>query len=334
MSNHDLIERNETNKNAMGGTELLQERLYDGSVRRDLLEQFQIIFSRVRELDENRYRIFYAHDLAGDPEADEALGDGKWNRFHKIVFVSNWQMQSYINRYSIPWSHCEVIENSIIPLDRHPNADDDDEIRICYTSTPHRGLHILYAAFDALSKKHSNIKLDVFSSFELYGWKERDDQYRELFSLLDAHPHIINHGTKPNEDIREYLECYGDIFAYPSIWPETSCLCLIEAMSAGLLCIHSNYGALPETSSEFTYMYQFHEDENAHATRLYHLLDHSIEHLNAEATRAQIRFAQLYANARFDWRSKSLRWNGLLESIVMQNPLKKIPGKMFSYNVG
>ena len=54
------------------------------------------------------------------------------------------------------------------------------------------------------------------------------------------------------------------IFAYPSIWPETSCIALIEAMSAGLLCVHSAYAALPETSANWTMMYPISEDHQQH----------------------------------------------------------------------
>jgi UDP-glucose:(glucosyl)LPS alpha-1,2-glucosyltransferase len=231
QTNFDLIETNETNKNSKGGTELLQERLYDGSVPRELLKQFQITFSRVRNLDKDRFRIFYAHDLPGDPESEFLKNEG-WRAFHKLVFVSNWQMQAYINAYRIPWAMCEVIENSIRPLKPIADKIADEAINICYTSTPHRGLHILYAAFEKLAEKRENIYLDVFSSFKLYGWEQRDEQYRELFEKMDKHPRVNNHGTKPNDEIREYLETDA-ISSHPSIWPETSCLCLIEAMSAG-----------------------------------------------------------------------------------------------------
>lgn len=331
--NTDLIVRNETNANAKGGTELLQDRLYDGSVPRELLEQFQIVFSRVRELDETKFRIFYAHDLPSDPES-EFLCDGGWKKFHKIVFVSNWQMQAYMNHYSIPWSQCEVIENSIVPLERSRDNWPPDEINICYTSTPHRGLHILFAAFEALSKKHENIHLDVFSSFKLYGWEQRDEQYRDLFTKIEKHPNASNHGTVDNAAIRSYLEKDADIFAYPSIWPETSCLCLIEAMSAGLMCVHSNYGALADTASGFTYMYQMDEDENRHATKLYHILDGAITHLNDENVTARRQFMKMYANDRFNWDNKAEIWTGLLLNIIAQNPDKKLPGKMFTYNAG
>jgi glycosyltransferase involved in cell wall biosynthesis len=328
--NSDLIERNETNRDAKGGTELLQARLYDGSVPRELLKQFQIVFSRVRELDEKRFRIFYAHDLPGDPES-EFLKNGGHDKFHKLVFVSNWQMQAYINAYGIPWSKCEVIENSIKPLETLRPFLTTEKIRLCYTPTPHRGLHILYAAFDALTKKHKNIELDVFSSFALYGWEQRDEQFRDLFNRMDRHPQINSHGTKSNELIREYLEESADIFVYPSIWPETSCLCLIEAMSAGLMCIHSNYGALPETSAGFTYMYQYEEDENKHATKLYNILDSAIHFINDEDVIAKRKFMKMYADNRFNTALSAQKWTHLLSRIVAENPDKALPQEMFTY---
>ena len=56
------MELNELNKNAMGGTELMMKRLHD-SIDQDLLDRFQIIGSRVRELKEDKVRILWLHDL-------------------------------------------------------------------------------------------------------------------------------------------------------------------------------------------------------------------------------------------------------------------------------
>jgi glycosyltransferase involved in cell wall biosynthesis len=238
-------------------------------------------------------------------------------------------MQAYINAYGIPWSKCEVIENSIKPLSSEKLVKHDN-IRLIYTSTPHRGLHILYAAFDALSKKHENIELDVFSSFALYGWEQRDEQYRELFNLLDAHPRVNNFGTVSNEELRGHIQ-NSDIFVYPSIWPETSCLCLIEAMSAGLMCIHSNYGALPETSSGFTYMYQYDENENRHASKLYNILDSAISFLNDDDVIAKRKFMKMYADNRFNTALSAQKWTHLLSRIVAENPDKALPQEMFTY---
>jgi glycosyltransferase involved in cell wall biosynthesis len=245
--------------------------------------------------------------------------------------VSNWQMQGYINYYNIPWSKCEVIENSIEPIRSDSLHYGSNIINLVYTSTPHRGLHILYAAFDALAKKHENIHLDVFSSFKLYGWERRDEQYRELFNLLEAHPKITNNGTVPNEEIRKHLGRSSDIFVYPSIWPETSCLCLIEAMSAGLMCVHSNYGALPDTAAGFTYMYQFDEDENRHATKLYNILDSAIPFVNDKDVINKRKFAKMYADNRFHSGLSAQKWTSLLGRIIAENPDRALPKEMFTY---
>ena len=86
------FEKNELNRVAKGGTELLMERLYS-VFPLELLNKFQIIPSRVRELQEDKIRILYCHDLSEDPESGRALFDNGHTKFHKIVFVSNWQMQ-------------------------------------------------------------------------------------------------------------------------------------------------------------------------------------------------------------------------------------------------
>jgi hypothetical protein len=52
------------------------------------------------DIDETKIRILWQHDLPGDPES-EHLKNGGHDRFHKIVFVSNWQMQQYINHYMV-----------------------------------------------------------------------------------------------------------------------------------------------------------------------------------------------------------------------------------------
>jgi hypothetical protein len=75
---------------------------------------------------------------------------------------------------------------------------------------------------------------------------------------------------------------------------------LIEAMSAGLACVHPNFGALYETAGGMTLMYQWHEDPAAHALIFYQCLTRVIDALRAGD--AGLRAAQKsYADARYDW---------------------------------
>lgn len=261
------IDQGTMTKRAMGGTELLMHRVVD-NVPAEHLHGVQIHVSRItHDQIEGKKQVYYAHDLAGDPAADSALSNGGWQAFDAGVFVSHWQRQAFHQKYTIPYSWSAVIPNAIDPIPAS-KIRSDDQIRLIYTSTPHRGLGILYAAFDALSKNYDNIHLDVFSSFGLYGWEQRDEQFKDLFDLLEAHPKISYHKSQPNDVVREALQ-NADLFAYPSVWQETSCLCLIEAMSAGLICVHSSLAALPETAKGLTWMYDYTDDVQDHANTLY-----------------------------------------------------------------
>ena len=132
------IEKNELDRNAMGGTELMKYALYD-KLPKDLLDKFQIIPSRVRDIDPDRIPILWNHDLAGDPETMH-LKDVKAEdlKFRKLVFVSHWQLQQFKNYLNIPYSKSIVLQNAIDPIPEHKKPD--DVINICYHTTPHRGL--------------------------------------------------------------------------------------------------------------------------------------------------------------------------------------------------
>ena len=69
MNNYDLLEKNEVSMTANGGTELMLRSIYNGTIDRSLLENFQIIPSRVRDIKNDKIRIMNVHDLPEDPES-------------------------------------------------------------------------------------------------------------------------------------------------------------------------------------------------------------------------------------------------------------------------
>lgn len=263
-----LFIRSDLSKNARGGTELMAERLIK-YVDPTLLKNVQIHVSRPSRnvIKPNMKQILWCHDLAADPES-KILANGGYKQFAKIVFVSYWQRDQYMMLYGIPYSHCTVIENAI-EKQFQPRKRDVDKINFIYHTTPHRGLQLLYPVFNALTNKFNNLYLDVYSSFEVYGWKERDKPYETLFQQLKQHPNIIYHGAKPNAEVLDALD-KAHIFLYPCIWQETSCIAMIEAIKSDVLVIHPNLAALPETASECTLMYDYTEDTTVHMNRAYH----------------------------------------------------------------
>lgn len=310
--------RTEVQKKSKGGTEQMQERLY-GSLERELLEKFQIwfsVFDGTKFISEKK-QILYCHDLPGDQIYNESLRPENRKRFLKICFVSNWQMQMFINYYQLEWSQCYVLPNAIEPIDgvTLPKPLDNGRLKLIYHTTPHRGLEILAHVFDEISKKYP-ITLDVFSSYGVYGQPQRDFAYSQLFDYLRQHPQIQFHGGQPNSIVRNALAS-SHIFAFPSIWPETSCISLMEAMSAGVIAVHPNLAALFETAANNTVMYQMQDDPNDHVRVFQENIERVIRNLLDGGNLSDLSLeARDYANRHHNWGRVSNVWRSFLSSLL------------------
>lgn len=317
MNNQDLIEFNELNKESNGGTELVTRSLFD-RLDREELEGIQIISSRVRELNPDKLRILHLHDLPADGESAHLKDENNRLNFHKLVFVSEWQYQQYRDYLGVPYdTRSTVILNGIDPIEMIQKPK--DKIRLIYTSTPHRGLEILVPVFVELAKTNPDIELDVFSSFGIYGstWEQRDKPYEKLFDICREHPQINYHGWQPQEVVRAAYQ-KAHIFAYPSIWQETSCRCLIEAMSAGCICVHPNYAALAETSGGLTVMYDGTDSINDHANIFAHTLLYAIQNVRQNDLESLRGFVKTFADTRHAWDNVIRKWKGMLHSLKLE----------------
>jgi glycosyltransferase involved in cell wall biosynthesis len=226
-------------------------------------------------------------------------------------------MQLFINHYQLEWSQCYVLPNAIEPIEgvSLPKTAENGRIRLIYHTTPHRGLEILAHVFDEISKKYP-ISLDVFSSFSVYGQPESDAAYTQLFDYLRQHPLIRYHGGQPNNIVREALVS-SHIFAYPSIWPETSCISLMEAMSAGAIAVHPNLAALFETAANNTVMYQMQDDPNDHVRVFKEYLERAIKNLLDGGNLQDVATsAREYANKHHNWKKVSTIWRSFLGDLV------------------
>lgn len=314
------IATDELSKNAMGGTEMMKYGLQD-RIAPELLDNFHITASRFRGAEPGKIELYWLHDLPGDPESAH-LANGGWNQFEKLIFVSNWQFQAYQQHYGLPWYKSVILQNAIEPIEVKEKSR--DKIKIIYNTTPHRGLEILVPVFEKLCEKYDNIELDVFSSFKAYGWEERDEPYKELFQRCIDHPKINYHGYQPNDVVRAAL-AEAHIQAYPSIWLETSCIALMEGMSAGCLCVHPNYGALYETAANWTWMYQWTQDKRDHANILYNHLAAGIENYWTEGIQTRLGGQKSYADVFYSWRYRQQQWEAFLIGVLQDKGKKYQP---------
>ena len=315
------FEENEISKNANGGTEIAKRKLAS-IIDPNLLENFQIICSRPREFEMDKIRLFWCHDLPEDPECKKFRDKEFTDMIHKFVFISDWQYQRYQLVHGMAYNEKSVVlESGIEPAPENVlDLKDNQKIRLTYTSTPQRGLDILVPVFIKLAENNPDIHLDVFSSFKIYGWEDADKQFEPLYDVIRNHPQMTYHGFVPNEDLKEHLN-QSHIFAYPSIWLETSCRAMLEAMSAGLVCVHPNFGALPETSGGLNVMYQGNfEDKNIHANIFATHLSAAIDFVRSGNAESMVRFNKVFVDSRYNITRIKNQWELMLNNLLEKYP--------------
>ena len=311
--------------NSLGGSELYTINLYK-NVPKELRDKFNIIVSRwVDEvIDDSRPTIYILQDLYSDPMYEHLrTNDWESDRIEKVIFVSHWQREMFQRyNYNIPANRILTIHNAVEYVDCDEdkwtlNEDADGNFNIAYTSTPQRGLGILFEACRALRQKRSDFTLNIFSGFDIYGFDDNNKPFEPLFKAIGECDWVTNHGVQPNEKVREFLKT-NHIFAYPSIWEETSCMAVMEAMYGGNMIIASAHGALPETIANCGICYDQPGTPEEHVMRLAGLLDHSMNTYYSPGAVDTMKFGRAYADRFYAWKNRGPQWEALLRAYSAQ----------------
>ena len=296
-----------------GGT----EQMYEGLMARlpkELTNEFNIICSRVRDenISKTKKNILWLHDTWDDPESEHLKKKESLDRFEKLVFVSHYQQATFNIGLGVPYDKGIVLQNAIVPFEEH--AKPKGTINLIYHTTPHRGLELLIPVVEFLADKGLDFHLDVYSSFAIYGWPARDEPYLQLFERIKNHPKMTYHGYQPNEVIREALK-KAHVYVYPSIWPETSGISVLEAMSAGCNVICPTLAALPETCANFAVMYGWTENNNKHANMFAGILSMIISEYWVEFNQQRLGYQKMYFDNFYNWDMRAAQWKDFLVSI-------------------
>ena len=307
----------DVNSAPMGGTELILANLQ--AALPELTSEVQIIMSRPQNyVLEDKPRILWLQDLPEDP-ASACLRDPSYRtQFNRIVFASHWQEQRYNLFLGIPYNEGVVIKNAV-PWRAHtlPKPKVDGKLKFIYTSTPHRGLPILAAAAEMLAGVRQDWELHVYSSLNIYGWHEQDKQFQPLYDALQKIPQVVYHGSQPNNVVRDALDS-AHVFVYPSVYLETSCMAIQEAMMAGCLAITSNYGALTETCGEWAWMFPFDERPEQMVEHTAHLMLRALERYDDEHLQSTLAVQSGYYQQYYSFESRVPRWQQLLETVIKE----------------
>ncbi len=234
-----------------------------------------------------------------------------------IFCISRWQAWTFMNHFHWPKQKIFLTRNAIWP-EYFPNKFLEPEgHRMVYTSTPFRGLELLLQLFPKIYQSVPKAELHVFSSMQVYQQSKEDDQkeHGHIYNLAKQ-PGVIMHGSVGQKELAsELVKCR--VFAYPNIFPETSCIAAMEALAAGCAAVTSRLAALPETVGPGGVLINgmpgtdtFNEAFVENCIRL--LTDQTFWRKNAIAGRDWIL-------NHFTWEKVALEWSEQINKIVQRN---------------
>jgi len=295
-----------------GGTELM----YDELMKRlplNYKEEFSI-FNYLTYADFSKPTIFW-NQLSYDQQAIQFLSDPEWiDKIDQFVFVSHWQAERFRQMFSIPGYKTTVLKNACIGVNPKEYGV-KNTIKLCYTSTPWRGLDILLKAWEILNLR--DCELHIFSSCKIYGpefAESSESQYEHLYKKCEELPGVVYRGSIPNDELRKELPEF-DILAYPNTFEETSCIAVIDALCAGLRVITPNIGALPETTEGWAKMYPFLQNSDLHAYKFAEILDKEIDLIKQNKLQSHLKNQVNIYNQRWSWDYRIKEWEEYLDGL-------------------
>lgn len=300
------------NDKPMGGTELMYNELMN-RLPNNYIDNFSI-FNYPVYADTTK-KLIYWNQLSYDQQAVKLLEDNQnIEKIDNFVFVSNWQSEQFRKLFRIPGYKTTVIKNACIdPKERIRNKE--KITKICYTSTPWRGLDILLRSWELIDK--TDCELHIFSSTKIYGSdfsSNNEHLYNDLYEKSKSLKNVVYRGSIPNNELREELADF-DILAYPCTFEETSCIAVIEALSTGLRVITSNIGALPETTEGWARMYEFMEHKELHALKFSQILKEEITKIKSGELEDSLDLQKKIYKPKWSWDYRIKEWINYLDTL-------------------
>jgi len=301
-----------------GATEI-QHELLEKYVGKELLSRVQICTSVPGKvpLDPNKVNILWQKNSYDQPNLQEFFGNKERHKeYDWYVFNSHWNYEKFRYFFDIPTDRSMVIKNGIAKFPKRKIYKKGQPIKILHHNTPWRGLNVLLRAMQEITDP--NITLDVYSSTQVYGKefkKQNDDQFKPLYEQAKQLPNVNYIGYKPNEYILEHMTDY-DLYVYPSIFEETSCVSAMEALAAGVHVITNNYGALYETCSEWPVYINYTEDYEQMALATAEAIRVAAKYLHEDYIQNHLENQQRFYKRFYSWEKKGQEWESFLRGAI------------------
>jgi glycosyltransferase involved in cell wall biosynthesis len=301
-----------------GATEIQMEMLHK-HVSKEILDQVQICTSIPGKvpIDPNKLNILWQKNSWDQGNLQPFFSNKERHKeYDWYVFNSHWNYEKFRYFFDIPTDRSVVIKNGIESFPIRKIYKKGDPIKLIHHCTPWRGLNVVLRAMQEITDP--NITLDVYSSTQVYGdsFKQaNDEQFKPLYEQAEKLSNVNYIGYKPNEYIREMMPNY-DMFIYPCIWEETSCVSALEALASGVHTITNNLGALYETCAEWPVYITYNKNYESMAIDTAAAIKMAATYLHTDYIQEHLEQQQKFYKRFYNWEKKGMEWTGFLKGAL------------------
>ena len=301
-----------------GATEIQMEMLYK-HVPKELLDQVQICTSVPGKvpLDPNKLNILWQKNSYDQPNLQNFFSNKERHKeYDWYVWNSHWTYEKYRYFFDIPTERSVVIKNGIVNFPKRKIYKKGDPIKIIHHNTPWRGLNVLLRAMQEI--QNPNITLDVYSSSQVYGdqfKQQNDEQFKPLYEQAKQLPNVNYIGYETNEYILQHMTDY-DLYVYPSIFEETSCVSAMEALASGVHVITNNFGALYETCAEWPVYVSYNTNYESMAKDTAAAIEVAANYLHEDFIQDHLEEQQKFYKRFYNWQKKGMEWESFLRGAI------------------
>lgn len=218
----------------------------------------EAIGAKLRDIGVRKPIVLWVHHGDDQPPIEPLEFSRERKAWSAFAFVSQWQMEEFCRVYWLPRERARVMRNAIAPAFAAASPQPPWYLRkqmpvLVYTSAPYRGLDVLLMAFPQLRQAMSDLTLRVFTGLSTTRGGPEDNRYADLHRQCLATRGVEYAGSVSQPQLAQALSDAAAL-AYPSTYPETSCIAALEAMAMGATVITTTLGALPETLAGYGVM--------------------------------------------------------------------------------
>ena len=195
--------------------------------------------------------------------------------------------------------------------------------RICYVSSPDRGLIYLLKNWKLVREQVPDAELHVYYGFETFDFLHRNnpsklDFKRKIMELMKQEG-IVYHGRVGHKELAKEMNKCG-IWAYPTDFTEISCISAMKAQALGAIPVVTNFAALQETVKNGIRLDVDIQDKVGQKEYVEALVD-MMQHPEKQEELRNMKWAQEY----FAWSRVAQEWTDLLKGTQVNQTIAMTP---------